>query len=227
MWGRGGPIKLQHFLCHPKTHEFPTTIRDTYSWPFYYPKLSWKVTFFLNFFSKNHLPLLPLKGHKNADFLPRYSVADGQRILDPSVLTHTIHGTRKYIYRHIDLTKIKHSCIGKYTIFPWIVWVMSLGFKWSCWIIDVSIVPFGSGKTLGFFKGRFTRFWCCLLIYIYIYDIHIFWCEKSTWLPISFFPVPWRVLLLLYLKRFEHSLPLGYFNHLWIGVFPRVTDNKS
>ena len=166
---------------------FVTPIRD----PFITPNLVGKVTFFLNFFSKNHLPLLPLKGHKNADFLPRYSVADGQRILDPSVLTHTIHGTRKYIYRHIDLTKIKHSCIGKYTIFPWIVWVMSLGFKWSCWIIDVSIVPFGSGKTLGFFKGRFTRFWCCLLIYIYIYMIYIYsGVKKVHGYQSAFFPFP-------------------------------------
>ena len=89
-------------------------------------------------------------------------------------------GTRKSIYGHIDPTKINHSCIGKYTIVPRIVWVMSLGhmvmLDSRCWI-----VPLGSGKTLGFCKGRFTLFWCCLLIYI-------FWCEKSTWLPISVFP---------------------------------------
>ena len=52
---------IQHFLCHPKTHEFPyhqvTPIRDRLN----YPKLTWKATFFLKGSPATNFPL---KGHK-------------------------------------------------------------------------------------------------------------------------------------------------------------------
>ena len=149
----------------------------------------------------------PFKRSQKCRVFPRYSVADGQRILDPSVLTHTIPlGRGSIYYQHIHPTKINHLCIGKYTIVPWMVWVMSLGFKWSCWIIDVGLSLSDQEKPW-VFKGTF---YTVLMLPPDIYS----GVKKVLGYQSAFLPLPWRVLLLGYLKKFENSLPLSCFNHL-------------